>query len=105
MNDKPELKDLFVHITPHYGAYWKVIGTLLGIHSGKLDIIESDNRHSAANCCNTMLKKWLEEDTTATWGKVFTVLESPAVSCCKFSVEGVYNFMYTFCMHYLVFII
>ena len=30
-------------------------------------------------CCN-VLEKWLEMDPTASWGKLFTVIESPAVS-------------------------
>ena len=58
-----------------------VIGSLLGLPSGTLDIIEHDHMHKATHCSNAMLKKWLEMDTTASWSKLFTVIESPAVSC------------------------
>ena len=58
-----------------------VIGTLLGLPSGTLDIIEHDHMHKATCCCNAMLKKWLEMDTTASWSKLFIVIESPAMSC------------------------
>ena len=78
---KPRLKDLCQHITPRYAAQWKLMGTLLGLPSGSLDIIQYDNHDKAEPCCNDMLKKWLQEDTTASWGKLFTVIESPAVSC------------------------
>ena len=81
VNTTPLLKDLYQHITPQYAADWKVIGTLLGLPSGTLDIIEHDHMHKATRCCNAMLRKWLETDTTASWRKLFTVIESPAVSC------------------------
>ena len=76
----PLLKDLYQHITPNYASDWKVIGTLLGLPSGTLDIIEHDNHHKAIPSCNAMLKKWLEVDPSASWEKLFKVIESPAVS-------------------------
>ena len=83
VNTTPLLKDLYQHITPQYAADWIVIGTLLGLPSGTLDIIEYDHMHKATPCCNTMLRKWLEMDITASWRKLFTVIESSAVSCTQ----------------------
>ena len=80
MTVKPELKDLYQHITPQYAIQWKVIGTLLSLPSEALGIIEQDNHHKAESCCNAMLKKWLQVDTTAAWGKLFTAIESSAMS-------------------------
>ena len=80
MNATPLLKDLYKHVTPRYATDWKVIGTLLGLPSETLDIIEHDHFHKAIPCCNAMLKRWLQVDTTASWSKLFTVIESPAVS-------------------------
>ena len=80
VNTIPLLKDLYQHFTPQYAADWIVIGTLLGLPIGALKIIEHDNMHKATQCCNAMLRKWLEMDITASWGKLFTVIESPAVS-------------------------
>ena len=77
----PLLKDLYQHITPQYAADWKVIGTLLGLPSGKLKAIEAGYPTNVKWCCNQMFEKWLEMDTTASWSKLFTVIESPAVSC------------------------
>ena len=81
MNTTPLLKDLYQHITPRYAADWKVIGTLLDLPSGELKAIEAGWPANVKWCCNQMLEKWLEMDTTASWGKLFTVIESPAVSC------------------------
>ena len=76
----PLLKDLYQHITPNYAADWKVIGTLLGLPREELKIIEHDNYHKAVPCCNAVLDKWLEVDPSASWEKLFKVIESPAVS-------------------------
>ena len=76
----PTLKDLYQHITPHYAADWKVIGTLLGLPSGELKAIEAGYPTNVKWCCNQMLEKWLEMNPTVSWGKLFTVIESPAVS-------------------------
>ena len=81
MNTTPLLKDLYLHITPQYAVDWKVIGTLLGLLSGELKAIEAGYPTNVKWCCNHMLEKWLETDATASWGKLFTVIESPAVSC------------------------
>ena len=81
VNTAPSLKDLYQHITPQYAADWKVIGTLLGLPSGELKATEAGWPANVKWCCDQMLKKWLEMDTTASWSKLFTVIESPAVSC------------------------
>ena len=81
VNTIPSLRDLHYYITPQYAVQWKAIGTQLGLPTGTLDIIEHDNHYKARECCNAMLKEWLQVDTTASWEKLFTVIESPAVSC------------------------
>ena len=68
VNTTPLLKDLYQHITPQYAADWKVIGTLLGLPSGELKAIEAGYPINVKWCCNQMLKKWLEMDTTASAG-------------------------------------
>ena len=85
MTTTPKLKDLYQHITPQYAADWIVIGTLLGLPSGELKAIEAGWPTNSKWCCNKMLEKWLEKDPTASWGKLFTVIESSAV----FSGEAV----------------
>ena len=81
MNTTPLLKDLYQHVTPQYAADWEVIGILLGLPSGELKAIEAGYPTNLKWCCNQMLKKWLEMDVTASWERMFTVIESPAVSC------------------------
>ena len=75
----PLLKDLCEYFTPDYAARWKVIGTILGVPTADLEIIESDYFHRTVNCCNAMLQKWLEADPAATWQKLVAAVESQAV--------------------------
>ena len=93
MNTTPLLRDLYQHITPQYAAEWKIIGTLLDLPTGVLDIIEVDNI-KATHCCNAMLKKWLEMDITASWGKLLTVIESPAVLHTQLTDKEVFKKLY-----------
>ena len=76
----PSLKDLHQHIAPRYARQWRVIGTLLGLPSAALDTIEHNCHCEAGQCCCVMLFKWVVVDPTASWRKLFTVIESPAVS-------------------------
>jgi len=57
-----------------------VIGAQLGLSSGALDIIEHDHMHEVSRCCKAMFEMWLQIDLTASWEKLFTIIESPAVS-------------------------
>ena len=88
MDTTPLLKDLYLHVTSQYAANWKVIGTLLGLPSGELKAIEAGYPTNVKWCCNQMLEKWLEMDTTASWSKLFTAIESPAVSCSAHDRAG-----------------
>ena len=84
----PSLKDLYEHITPHYAADWKVIGTLLDLPSGELKTIEADHPNSVKRCCNEMLDKWLRIDAEASWGKLLEAVQSPAVSNDQAAAKG-----------------
>ena len=88
VNTTPLLKDLYQYITPQHAADWEVLGTLLSVPSGELKAIEAGYPINVKWCCNQMLKKWLEIDTTASWRKLFSVIESPAMSSA--SGEGNY---------------
>ena len=67
-------------ITPEYAAYWRIIGTSLGFGTGYLGAIESDYPKNNFWCCNTLLEKWVDRDTTANWKKIIKVIDSRAVT-------------------------
>ncbi|XP_065886389.1 protein NLRC5-like [Dysidea avara] len=76
----PTQRDLQRHVTPRYAVDWREIGVELGLSDAKLRAIRKDNPHSAKDCCNEMFSEWLRVDMTASWEKLFTAIESPAVS-------------------------
>ena len=78
--DRPTLKDLYKHATPHYAAYWEDIGIYLDIEPGCLKIIQKDNPGDASGCCKDLWKKWLEVDLNATWEKLFTAIDDVVIS-------------------------
>ena len=79
--EKPHLNDLQNYITIDYAARWREIGTGLELTQGRLDIIQADHINKSEESCNAMLSRWLEEKAdTATWKKLLSVLDSPAVS-------------------------
>ena len=75
LKSPPSLKDLSSLVTPNYGAKWKIIGNLLNLKKGEIEIIEHDYRHSAVDSCTAMWEKWLDQDTNACWGNLLKVLE------------------------------
>lgn len=80
INSQPKLKDLYDFITPNYAAHWKVIGALLDITKGTLDVIKRKFPNDVRLCCNELLKTWLEIDIDAIWKKLIEVINSPAVT-------------------------
>ena len=99
MNIIPLLKDLYQYVTPQYAADWKVIGTLLGLPSGELKAIEAGYPTNVKWCCNQMLEKWLEVDTTASWGKLLTVIKSLAFAMSYNAQGNDYICMCTYCKY------
>ena len=81
------MMNLVQHFIPHYAAKWKDIGILLGLSSSMLNLINIDYPTDANSCCREMLDMWLGRDPTASWEKLFTVIESPAIS----SDQGIYK--------------
>ena len=56
-----------------------------------LRTMEADYRSDVRSCCKQMIMKWLKNDRNATWGKLFAVIESPAVSGGQAGSKGNYS--------------
>ena len=44
-----------------------------------LDIIAADHPHDVVSCCKSVLKKWLDTTSDATWNEFIRALRSPGV--------------------------
>ena len=87
MKNRPLLKELYQYVTPRHAAGWFEIGIQLGLSCGELKAIKAGNPTDVKWCCNEMWMQWLQEDATASWEKLFMVINSPAILCSA-SDEG-----------------
>ena len=71
--DTPTMLDLYNSVIEPYAAKWERLGTLLGLEYHKIENISKNNAYNpdrAVNCCCTMLKEWLDNAPSPTWGKL-----------------------------------
>ena len=72
-DDKPDLCDLLNRIVCKYAVHWEKLGLELGLERYHIDSILYNNKHNpnrAEDCCTAMLKQWLKEIPSPTWGKL-----------------------------------
>ena len=86
----PELSELCTYLMQHHQtARWKLIGSLLGLPLGQLEIIDHDCKGKAEDCSTAMLAQWLSIDTTASWEKFKKIIENisqPTFPSVDFSI-------------------
>ncbi|XP_065898714.1 uncharacterized protein [Dysidea avara] len=73
------LKAAYKYIVPKHGTKWKKIGKMLGQSTEQLDMIKEefqDCYNKTAECCNAVISRWLDTDTSAGWEKLNDVIES-----------------------------
>ena len=64
------------------------MGVLLGLRKGYLDCIEHETPARVRYFCNKMLEIWLEVDKTASWAKLYNVIDSAAVTGGQAVIKG-----------------
>ena len=53
---------------------------MLNLPPGELNAIAMENPTNVKSRCNSMLEKWLDIDTTASWEKILAAVNSSAVT-------------------------
>ena len=103
----PELSELCNYLIEHHQtAKWKLIGSLLGLPYGQLEIIEHDCRGKAEDCSTEMLAHWLSIDSNASWKRfrvvinksaqpIFTSVDYSIISSVKTYLQQCHEFRYT----------
>lgn len=69
-DDRPEAIDTNRYVIPHCAAEWRELGEAIGISPSQLNIINVDHPNSCEERCKVVLRKWVEQDPSATWGKL-----------------------------------
>ena len=86
----PKLSELCNYMMDHHQTgKWRLIGSLLGLPYGQLDIIDHDCKGKAAECSTAMLALWLNLNTTASWEEFEMVIEKtsqPTFASVDFSI-------------------
>lgn len=87
------MRDMNKYVVPNCSAKWRELGEALGMTSYQLDIIMVDHPYSCEDRCKVMLRKWLDQNPSATWdtlmdakdsltGEVYTTTEGINVPQC-----------------------
>ena len=66
-------------VIPSYAKHWKKIGIELQLDDRALDNIEADyatHPRKVEQCCREMISQWLTIDTTATWTKLLSAIDT-----------------------------
>lgn len=72
-DSQPQIAELYHDVVPKYAIYWEDLGVKLGLKDHHIDAISQNNAFNpnrTVDCCKSMLKKWLQIDSGATWGKL-----------------------------------
>ena len=70
---KPQVKELHKKIVPLWAAKWKELGEELGLSHNELETISLNHAYHprrCEECCKAVLRKWLDQDLTASWNKI-----------------------------------
>lgn len=74
-------------LTWDYRTRWRLIGSQLGIDSGTLDAVNTNN-HTVEECLSDMLKQWLNSDS-CTLSAINKALQSPHVVNAILAQNGI----------------
>ena len=69
--DLPSLLDRIVH--KQYAIHWEKLGMKLGLADHHINAISDNNKYNpnrVEDCCTAVLKQWLKEVPSPTWGKL-----------------------------------
>ena len=69
------MEDLVKYIVPLYSLNWRALGTLLHVHTEKLNDIAKEKKTNQEQC-KEVLKEWLSSDIEPSWGKLLDVVKS-----------------------------
>ena len=79
-DDTPQLSELLTNIVEQYAVHWEEVGRKLGLKDYQLDNIAENNSNRQSRrvetCCKNVFQKWLQKDTSPTWGKLDDIIKS-----------------------------
>ena len=67
-DDTPDWRDLHRNVVSQYAVHWEAIAAELGLEHYHIANISKDHHNRTEDGCAAMLKKWLNDGTSPTWG-------------------------------------
>ena len=88
-DDSPKALEINRHVAPYCATKWRELGEALGMTPPQLDIINVDHPNSCEERCKVMLRKWVKQDVSATWGRLVDCMNTVyCVPCVSVAVQG-----------------
>ena len=66
--DTPDWRDLHRNVVSQYAVHWEAIAAELGLEHYHIANISKDHHLRTEDGCAAMLRKWLNDGTSPTWG-------------------------------------
>jgi len=79
------MHELLVKVIPLYAAQWETLASFLGLAEHEIAVISKDNANQSIDGCRMMFRKWLQNNPTASWGKL-----EDALKLLRLSVTGIF---------------
>ena len=71
----PTLHDVYKYVVPKCAHKWKFLGVLLHFDQEELDIIFSNFQNDSEECCRSLLSRWLEKNSVASWNQLLSAID------------------------------
>lgn len=87
--ERPNMRDLHDHVVLQYAVEWERLGLELGLQRYHITNISENNAGHPRGievCCAAVLKLWLREVASPTWGKLDDVIRKIVLSPKTISV-------------------
>ena len=62
-------------MVPECTHNWRYLGALLHFKQAELEIIFIDFHNDAEECCMSLLSRWLEKSSDASWDQLFSAID------------------------------
>ena len=66
---------MYKYVVPEYAHNWRYLGASLHFDYAEMEIIFSDFRNDAKECCRSLLSRWLEKKPDASWDQLFLAID------------------------------
>ena len=66
---------MYKYVIPKYAHNWRYLGASLHFDHAEMEIIFSDFCNDSKECYRSLLSRWLEKSTDASWDQLFSAID------------------------------